>query len=130
MYFSYRLTDAQRRYSIGEKETLAIVQCLADCTELILPSPHTTLVYTDHHNLLKTFGADSANRGRVSVWLDRLGAYDFAVQHRPNTSRVIRVADGLSRLTGPVGRDPVRFDAESPEFVFGHTCIVVRTEDR
>jgi hypothetical protein len=99
MFVSFRLSDTETRYPTGEREALGIVKTLAECNWLLLPSPHATIVYCDHRNLLYVFANNNNNKGRLAAWSEALGHYDFVIQHRPNTTKVIRIADGFSRLS-------------------------------
>lgn len=95
---------------------MAIVRCLTKAKHMVWESPHPVIIYTDHHNLLKTFSSDNNNRGRTASWLDKMGSYDFVVEHRPNTLKIIRIADGMSRLTGPICEPDIRTELEPLPF--------------
>lgn len=131
-FYSYSLKDAETRYTTGEREALAIIRFLRESERYILPSPFSTIVYTDHHNLLKIFGRESDNKGRLAGWLDNIGRYDFVVEHRANTSKAIRIADGLSRITGPISSqyDKEELHEPLPFTVTNHTWMVKNADDR
>ncbi|KAF3931381.1 Protease [Dactylella cylindrospora] len=99
MFISFKLADAETRYTTTEREALAVVRCLAEVRWLVHGSPFPVKIYTDHSALLKVFGkgADDSH-SRIARWQDRLGEYDFEVHHRPATDRLIQIADGLSRM--------------------------------
>ena len=60
MFLSYRLNDAETRYSNTEHECLAVVRCLAEVRWLVMGSRTPTMVYTDHQALksILTLGTD------------------------------------------------------------------------
>lgn len=121
LFLSFKLADAETRYNTGERETLGIVKSLAECRWLVITSPHPIMLYCDHANLLKTFSNDNSNKGRIATWLERLGEYSFIIQHRPNTTKIIHIADGLSRLTGPTCELSERVDTEKLPFILDCT---------
>lgn len=116
MFLSFKFSDAETRYTTGEREALGIVRCLAECRWMVIESPHPIMLYTDHLNLLQVFSVGADVRGRISTWIERLGEYQFIVHHRPNTTKIIKIADGFSRLTGPACQPATRFDAEKLPF--------------
>ena len=56
-FFSFKLMDAETRYSNSEREALAVVWGLAEVKWMISASPHPTFVYTDHEAIsnIRTF---------------------------------------------------------------------------
>ncbi|RYC63902.1 hypothetical protein CHU98_g2314 [Xylaria longipes] len=116
-FMSFRLSDAETRFNTGERETLGVVKTLAECRWLVLTSPYPVLIYCDHLNILKTFSLDNNNRGRIATWLERLGEYDVTMRHRPNDTKIIKIADGLSRLTGSTCTFSEKEDTEKLPFI-------------
>uniref|UniRef100_A0A8C5PCP2 ribonuclease H n=1 Tax=Leptobrachium leishanense TaxID=445787 RepID=A0A8C5PCP2_9ANUR len=50
-FYSRRLTPAEKNYSVGEKELLAIKSALEEWRHLLEGAKHPVVVYTDHRNL-------------------------------------------------------------------------------
>lgn len=61
MWISGRFSDSERRYTMPEKEMLAVVRGLEECAWLVNYSPHSIKVYTDHKGIIDLM----ANRGCV-----------------------------------------------------------------
>ena len=98
MFLSYKLQDAETRYSNSERECYAIVKCLAEIRWLVMGSKYPVMVYTDHEALKPIFATGQTEKGRIATWLDKLGEFDFRVFHRSSRDQHIGVADGLSRM--------------------------------
>ena len=99
MFISFRLSDAESRYSNSEREALAVIRCLAEVRWMVIASPYPVFVYTDHE-ALKTLltGVDNDAHGRIAKWQERLSEYDIRLLHRSAKTHFIGIADGLSRL--------------------------------
>src|SRR5205807_8973303 len=99
MFMSFKLIDAETRYSNSEHEALAVVRCLAEVRWMVMASKYPVLVYTNHE-ALKTLLTEPDNdaHGRIAKWQERLGEYDLRLLHRSATTHFIGIADGLSRL--------------------------------
>lgn len=98
IFFSFKLTDPETRYSMPEKEMLAIVKATKQIDWVLGDSPFPTRVYTDHLSIIQTMSNLGEVHGKVARWIDRITEFRLEFYHRPNTDRLIRVADGLSRL--------------------------------
>lgn len=97
-FFSFKLTDTESRYSIPEKEMLAIVRAIKEVAWLLMDSPSPTHVYTGHLSITQTMSCLGEVHGKVSRWIDQLTELPIKYHHRPNTNRIIKIANGLSRL--------------------------------
>jgi len=91
-FTSRKLSPAETRYPIHEKELLAIIHALRHWRHYLLDSK--IKVYTDHHSL-KFFQKQATVSQRQARWLDILGEYDLDIIYKPGKSNV--VADALSR---------------------------------
>ena len=91
-YFSKTLGKAERRYCVTRKELLAIVMSVK-WFHHFLYGKHF-LIRTDH-GALRWLLRFRQPEGQVARWIETLGTYDFAIEHRPG--RVHGNADGLSR---------------------------------
>lgn len=89
---SAKLTAAQRKYQVTERECLAVITAIEKFRPYI-EGVHFT-VLTDHASLqwLKNL-KDPA--GQLARWALRLQAHDYTIQHRKGTQMV--VPDALSR---------------------------------
>jgi len=99
MFISFKLADAETRYSNSEREALAVVRCLAEVRWMVIASEYPVFVYTDHVALrvLLTGIAKDAH-GRIARWQERLGEYNLQLLHRSSTTHFMGIADGLSLL--------------------------------
>lgn len=98
-FLSFRLEDAETRYSNSEWEALAVVRCWAEVKWMVMASLYPTLVYTDHEapKVLLT-GPDNNSHGCIAKWQEQLGEYDFQLLHRAVGTHFMGIADGLSLL--------------------------------
>ena len=98
-FASSTLSDAQRRYSVTEREALACVWSVEKWhrylwgNEFVLKTDHQAL-----QTLMTSRGIGRAGM-RISRWACRLMEYSFTVQHVKGSTNP---ADGLSRLPAPV----------------------------
>ncbi len=92
-YHSKTYTEAQKKYSAGEKELLAIVSC-TEHFHYFLFGRHFQ-VFSDHMPL--TFLLTKTNPSkRLQRWLERLSSYSFTILYKPGKENL--VADALSRV--------------------------------
>jgi hypothetical protein len=89
-YFSKKLPDAQRKYTVMEQELLSIVKTLKTFRTMLLGQ--VIIIYTDHKNL--TF--DKFASDRVARWRLYVEEYGPELRYVPGENNVI--ADALSRL--------------------------------
>ena len=106
-YWSRSFSDAERRYSVSEKEALSAVNAV-EHWRLYLWGRHFVL-RTDHSALTTLLSPQASNRAgaRIARWQSRLMPYSYSVEYRPGS--LIPMADALSRLplpdTGPEETD-------------------------
>ena len=98
MFLSFRLNNAETRYSNSEREYLAVVRCLAEVKWLVMDNKYPVILYSDHEALKPIFATGQTEKGRIATWIDRLGEYDYKLVHRPSRDQHIGIADGLSRM--------------------------------
>ena len=91
-FFSHQLDPAQRRYSVSEKECLAVVLSLRFWRQYIIGGPIS--VYTDHIALVPLFNSPSQTH-RFSQWLDQVSEYQPKLYYKKGTDNVN--ADFFSR---------------------------------
>lgn len=102
-YASRKLKDAETRYSVTERECLAVVFAIEKFRPYI--EGYDFDVYTDHSALIWLMRQENPP-GRLSRWIMKLSQYQFAIHHRKGVSNV--VPDALSRA--PVSVDLISFD--------------------
>lgn len=98
MFMSFKLTDAETRYTNMERECLAVINGLNECRWLVMNSAFPVRIYTDCESLKPVLVEGTKAFGRIARWIDRLGEFDYVVHHRPNSTFFIGLADGLSRM--------------------------------
>lgn len=91
-YVSRSLTKSERRFSVTEKETLAVLFAVEKLRPYVEGTRFT--VVTDHYSLKWLFSIKDPV-GRIARWALRLQQYDFEVVHRKGKDSV--VPDALSR---------------------------------
>ena len=93
-FASRSLTTPERKYSVSEKECLAILYALKTFRHYLL-GRHFTL-YTDHCPLTFLQNQRNDSHGRLGRWSLILQNYDFTIKYIKGTSNIS--ADALSRL--------------------------------
>lgn len=91
-YFSKKLTKAERKFTVTERECLAVLRSIQQFRPY-LEMRHFDVI-TDHHSLVWLKNVKDPN-GRLSRWALQLQQYDFTIQHRPG--KLLVVPDALSR---------------------------------
>lgn len=91
-YFSMKLTDCQKNYTVSERECLAVVLACEKFRGYIEGFP--VKVITDHASLLWLGNIKDMN-GRLARWALKLQQYDLEFEHRKGKLHV--VPDALSR---------------------------------
>ena len=92
-YCSKKLSPAERNYSTGEQELLAVIHALTEWRCYLEGGEHPVKVVTDHQPLtyLPTKGHLSRRQTR---WCEYLSRFDIQWEHKPGR---VNVADPLSR---------------------------------
>ncbi|KXJ82633.1 hypothetical protein RP20_CCG012365 [Aedes albopictus] len=92
-YFSQKLSSSERKYSVTERECLAVIRAIEKFRGYIEGVKFT--VHCDHAALsyLKSLKNPTA---LMSRWLLRLNAFDFEIKYRKGSINV--VPDALSRI--------------------------------
>lgn len=91
-YFSKKLTKGERKYTVTERECLAVLRSIEYFRPYVELRHFTVL--TDHYSLLWLFNLKDPN-GRLGRWALKIQQHDFEIQHRKGTLMV--VPDALSR---------------------------------
>jgi hypothetical protein len=91
-FASRKLLPNEAKYSVYEKEFLAMTYCLEEWSHLL--SHRHFEIWTDHHSLTFLLSQGTLNR-RQAKWLDVLMTYDASLKYIPGAMNV--VADALSR---------------------------------
>lgn len=96
-YLSRSLTKTERRFSVTEKECLAVLFAVEKLRPYIEGTKFT--VITDHYSLKWLYSIKDPI-GRIARWAVRLQQYDFEIIHRKGKDHV--VPDALSRFVPEV----------------------------
>jgi hypothetical protein len=102
-FFSRKLNDAERNYSVYDKELLAIVDCLKFWRHYLVSPVEPTRILTDHKNLL-FFKTPHLLKPRHARWAELLSQFPFVLDHIPGSLN--RVADALSRANSNLTPSP------------------------
>ena len=110
-YYSRSMTSAECNYGIGDKELLAIVECLKEYYPLVASLTKPVSVLTDHSNLLTLSSKKVLNR-RQARWCMELSEVNFQITYRPgkDNSR----ADALTRTQDPEDLPNGTLDTSQP----------------
>jgi len=92
-YFSRVLTGAEKRYTVTERECLAVVAAVKKFAFYLSGAPF--LVVTDHRALEYLNGLEEPC-GRLSRWILALQQFAFDIVHRPGTE--MAHVDALTRM--------------------------------
>jgi len=87
MFISKRFLPNKTCYSTTEHEALDLLQCLEDVRWLVLGSPFSKKVYTNHQALLWPLRKDDTH-GCIVSWQARLAEYDVEYIHIPKKENV------------------------------------------
>src|SRR5271168_2223377 len=93
-YFSRGLTAAEKNYTTGDKELLAIVAALKAWKPYTEGTKYPVIVYSDHKNLT-TFTTTKPLNQRQARWSEALASRWIEIHHRKGIEN--RMADALSR---------------------------------
>ncbi|KAK7887257.1 hypothetical protein WMY93_026878 [Mugilogobius chulae] len=93
-FFSRRLSPAERNYSIGDKELLAVKLALEEWRHYLEGTEIPFVVWTDHKNLSYIQSAKRLN-SRQARWALFFGRFNFTLTYRPGSRNV--KPDSLSR---------------------------------
>lgn len=92
-FFSRRLSDTERRYSVPKREAMAIVECLDYFNGIT--GDTLVFLYTDHKPLVYIF-EHAQRQSIVARWLARALMHNVVVRHIEGEQN--KIADLLSRL--------------------------------
>lgn len=112
MFMSFSLHNEQRRYSMPKLETFAILKALDSIRWVTIATPYTIQVYTDHYSIKQSLADKMVVHEKLFSWIKRINKYNLEIHHRPNTDKIIQIADGLSRLQPPFN-EPLPEDRET-----------------
>ena len=93
-FFSHRLSPAESRYDVGDRELLAVKLALEEWRHWLEGAQHPFLVWTDHRNLEYLQVAKHLNP-RQSRWSLFFSRFDFTLSYRPGSKNT--KPDALSR---------------------------------
>lgn len=91
-YFSKKLSKTAQKYTVTEREALAVISAI-EKFRCYIEGVHFTVI-TDHASL-KWLNNLKDPQGRLARWALRLQAHDFTIEHRAGSK--MAVPDALSR---------------------------------
>lgn len=92
------MSDAERRYSMLEKEMLAVVRALKDCVWLTTYSRYPIKVYIDHKGIIDSVRNLKQVYRKLGKYIDLVEEFNVEYVHRLNTTKIMKIADRMSRL--------------------------------
>jgi hypothetical protein len=93
-FLSKTFSETKRKYEIYDRELLGIIRALKKWRHYIQGSGHTTIVYSNHKNLMYFRTAQKLN-DQQARWSLYLSGFDLKLIHLPGTKMV--QSDALSR---------------------------------
>lgn len=94
----HKFTPAESRYTVREREFLAVLHALRVWRHLLMGREVT--VYSDHASLANVFSQRDLSP-RWARWLERLADYNVQFVYAPGASPLVRAADAISRAPLP-----------------------------
>ncbi|KAK2912287.1 hypothetical protein Q8A73_006400 [Channa argus] len=114
-FFSRQLFPAERNYSVGDRELLAIKLALEEWRHWLEGVPQPFIIWTDHKNLahLRTAKRLNSRQARWSLFFDR---FNFSLTYRPGSKNI--KPDALSRIHAP------ETSPHDPEPILHPSCVL------
>ncbi|KAK2885164.1 hypothetical protein Q8A73_021638 [Channa argus] len=114
-FFSRQLSSAERNYSVGDRELLAIKLALEEWRHWLEGVPQPFIIWTDHKNLahLRTAKRLNSRQARWSLFFDR---FNFSLTYRPGSKNI--KPDALSHIHAP------ETSPHDPEPILHPSCVL------
>ncbi|EIW71197.1 hypothetical protein TREMEDRAFT_26998 [Tremella mesenterica DSM 1558] len=123
-YWSRAMTPCELNYTVGEKELLAIVDCLVAWRPYLANSSDVIKVITDHKNLEYFQSKRQLNR-RQMRWLEILGDFNIEITYRPGSKN-----GGADALTRRGDYHPGRGSSKDPNLNKGNWLQLLPTHEQ
>ena len=123
-YQSHKLTQAERNYSVPEREALAMLLATKHYRKCLLTSSKFTLsIYSDHRGLQHLYSCKDYN-SRLYRWAESLSEFNYKINYVPGDSNA--TADAMSRLTAWMQTTQGAMAATEPStHVFNNTVYTI-----
>jgi len=98
MFLLFRLENVEIRYTTTERESLIIIKSLAEVRWLVVGNKYLIKIYIDYF-ILKSILRTGDIYKKIIRWIDRFFKYDYEIYYRSCIVNVIRITDGISRIS-------------------------------
>ena len=82
LFFSEKLNDTRRRYSVYDMEFYALIQTLKHWRPYLI---HREFILFTDHDSLKHLNSQNKINARHALWMDYLQQFDFVIKHKAGT---------------------------------------------
>ena len=123
-FYSRTLKDCETRYTVYDKELLAIVSALHEWRQHLQGAKFPFIIFSDHKNLQFAKKPEVLSDRQIR-WLEFLSKFEFTIQYRPGNKN--GKADALSRRPDYEGN----YNLESPSLSYNNEelfCIQTELE--
>ena len=118
-FFSHKFTPAETRYTVSEREALALVLAVKQWRPFLLAnSRFTVLLKTDHRGLIYVSRCRDVN-SRLWRWMNELEQYQYDIQYVSGKDNTL--PDSLSRLMLMIHTTAEMITAQQPTASFATT---------
>ena len=90
-FHSQTMHTAELNYEIHDKELLAIYEAFTHWRAYLEGTPHSTLVLTDHRNLVYFASSKQLNR-RQARWSEYLAGFDFIIRYQIDKLNLVDIS--------------------------------------
>jgi len=99
------------RYTTIEREFLVIIRLLAEVRWLVVGSKYLIKIYINHFVLESILRTGDVYK-KITRWMNRFSKYNYKIYYRPCIVNVMRIIDGISRMSGIYQQALIVIDSE------------------